>query len=80
MTPDLSNRYGNLKRGYLDIVQHPWFQSTDFDQLSKRTITAPYVPPVKSEGDSSNFDTYDESTKPYGISEPDPYRKLFMDF
>ncbi|KAI9478624.1 MAG: camp-dependent protein kinase 8 [Benjaminiella poitrasii] len=80
LTPDLSSRYGNLKRGYLDITEHPWFSSIDFDALSKRQVKAPYIPEVKSEGDASNFDIYDEEQTPYGRPEPDPYGKYFTEF
>ncbi|CEP16944.1 hypothetical protein [Parasitella parasitica] len=80
LTPDLSSRYGNLKNGCQDVIQHPWFQSIDFDKLAKRQVKAPYIPNVNGEGDASNFDVYDEDTLPYGRPEPDPYRKYFTEF
>jgi hypothetical protein len=80
LTPDLSRRYGNLKNGDLDIRGHPWFRSIDFDALASRTFKAPFVPMIKSEGDTSNFDVYDEQTQPYGQPGPDPYRKYFAEF
>ncbi|KAI7900784.1 camp-dependent protein kinase 8 [Cokeromyces recurvatus] len=80
LTSDLSSRYGNLKRGYHDITDHPWFSSIDFDKLAKRQLKPPFIPEVKGEGDASNFDIYDEERIPYGLPEPDPYRKYFTEF
>ncbi|EPB90764.1 AGC/PKA protein kinase [Mucor circinelloides 1006PhL] len=80
LTPDLSSRYGNLKNGCQDVIQHPWFQSIDFGKLEQRQIKAPYIPNVNGEGDTSNFDVYDEESTPYGRPEPDPYRKYFTEF
>lgn len=80
LTPDLSRRYGNLKGGPQDVIDHPWFKSIDFQKLEKREIRAPYIPDVKSEGDASNFDDYEEATSTYGENEPDPYRKYFTEF
>lgn len=80
LTPDLSSRYGNLKNGCQDVIQHPWFQSIDFNKLEKHQIKAPYIPNVNGEGDTSNFDVYDENSTLYGRPEPDPYRKYFTEF
>ncbi|KAI8994973.1 camp-dependent protein kinase 8 [Pilobolus umbonatus] len=80
LTPDLSSRFGNLKRGHQDIIDHPWFASIDFDKLEKLEIIPPYIPEVKSEGDASNYDHYEEEKHPYGGHEPDPYRKYFTEF
>jgi serine/threonine protein kinase len=80
LTPDLSSRYGNLKGGCQDVIDHPWFKSIDFDKLAKREIKAPFIPHVQGEGDASNFDTYDEKHHTYGATEPDPYRKYFTEF
>lgn len=80
MTPDLSRRYGNLKAGPQDVINHPWFKSVDFDQLAKKEIKAPFIPDVKGEGDASNFDNYEEDKITYGVAEPDPYRKYFTEF
>ncbi|CAO3687424.1 hypothetical protein G6F70_007273 [Rhizopus microsporus] len=80
LTPDLSSRYGNLKGGPQDLIQHPWFQPIDFDQLAKRQIKPPYIPQVKEPGDSSNFDHYEEEKVPYGQPQHDPFRKYFTEF
>ncbi|KAG1460124.1 hypothetical protein G6F56_006019 [Rhizopus delemar] len=80
LTPDLSNRYGNLKAGSKDVINHPWFKTIDFDKLAKRQVRAPYTPLVQKAGDSSNFDHFEEEKVPYGQPQPDPYRKYFTEF
>ncbi|KAI7900735.1 camp-dependent protein kinase 6 [Cokeromyces recurvatus] len=80
LTPDLSQRYGNLKRGYHDICEHKWFSSLDFEKLIQRKIKPPHIPHLKGEGDTSNFDKYPEDIHPYGIPQEDPYRDQFPDF
>jgi hypothetical protein len=69
-----------LKGGTLDIKKHKWFAGVDWPKLLSCDISAPYIPPTKGEGDSSNFDTYPEDHEPYGIVCPDPYREKFKDF
>ncbi|KAI9352287.1 kinase-like domain-containing protein [Zopfochytrium polystomum] len=80
LTPDLSKRYGNLKAGPEDIKRHRWFQGIDWDALRALEVPAPYLPRIGHPGDTSNFDNYDENHLPYGVPEPDPHRKLFLDF
>jgi len=80
LTSDLSKRYGNLKGGSVDIKKHKWFAGVDWNKLNKCQIPAPYIPVVKGEGDTSNFDRYPEETEAYGQPGPDPYREKFVGF
>ncbi|KAI8813204.1 kinase-like domain-containing protein [Cladochytrium replicatum] len=80
LTADLTKRYGNLRGGIEDIKRHKWFTGVDWDRVRNVGYTAPYVPPVKGEGDTSNFDTYPEDHEPYGVICPDPHRDKFRDF
>lgn len=80
LTPDLSNRYGNLKNGTNDLINHPWFTSINFELLKTKQVEAPFIPKLNGNGDSSNYDVYDEEKLPYGKPEPDPYRKYFTEF
>lgn len=41
-TPEL--RLGSSKHGMLDIMEHPFFEDFDFDQLLGRSLKAPLVP------------------------------------
>jgi hypothetical protein len=45
-----------LKDGVADIKSHDWFSDIDFEQLRERTPAAPWIPPIKSETDTSNFE------------------------
>lgn len=56
LTADLTKRFGNLKSGPSDIKKHKWFTGIDWQKLFALQIAAPYVPPTKGEGDTSNFD------------------------
>ncbi|CAD6576441.1 MAG: camp-dependent protein kinase catalytic subunit [Tremellales sp. Tagirdzhanova-0007] len=58
---DLTKRYGNLRAGSSDIFAHGWFAEVDWDKLYRREIPAPYVPKIDGEGDSSQFDRYQEA-------------------
>lgn len=80
LTTDLTQRYGNLKNGYLDIRDHKWFASLDFGKLVQRKIRPPHIPHLKSPGDTSNFDKYPEEFLPYGVPQEDPYKGQFRDF
>lgn len=80
LTADLSKRFGNLKAGVNDIKKHKWFAGVDWNKLLAGQIPAPYVPPVKGEGDTSNFDQYPEETEAYGRPGPDPYSDKFVGF
>jgi serine/threonine protein kinase len=80
LTPDLTKRFGNLKDGVADIKNHLWFKGMDWVKLENQEIPPPYLPPVKGNGDSSNFDIYEENYGPYGATGPDPYRIKFKDF
>ncbi|ORZ15160.1 kinase-like domain-containing protein [Absidia repens] len=80
LTTDLTRRYGNLKRGYMDLVDHPWFASVDFTVVANRRATPPFVPTIKNSGDTSNFDTYEESKVTYGVDQPDRYGRYFKNF
>ncbi|KAI8879653.1 kinase-like protein [Backusella circina FSU 941] len=80
LTTDLTRRYGNLKKGYYDIMEHKWFSLLNFDLLAQRKIKPPYIPSIRSTGDSSNFEIYAEDYAPYGTTQNDPYREKFPDF
>ena len=46
------------KMGAEEIKRHPFFASVDWDNL--RETTAPMIPKISDETDTSNFDEYDE--------------------
>ena len=80
LTTDLTKRFGNLKGGAKDVKDHPWFDGVDWQKLLNLDIAAPFVPPLKGDGDTSNFDSYPEDHEPYGATGPDPYSDKFKGF
>jgi len=75
-------RYGNLSRGYLDVKEHPWFKSLDFNKLLKRKLKAPWKPKTKNPLDSSNFDDFSkvEREKHRGKAITEKEQKQFAGF
>ena len=51
---------GNLNGGIDDIIQAPFFSTVNWSELNSLSMPAPYIPPIKSSDDTSNFDNYDE--------------------
>jgi len=48
LVADLTKRFGNLKNGVKDILNHRWFNGIDYKKLYKKELEANYIPPVKS--------------------------------
>ncbi|XP_022114121.1 cAMP-dependent protein kinase catalytic subunit alpha-like [Pieris rapae] len=57
---DITKRYGNLKDGALDFKNHKWFRDIDWDSLLNNRLQAPFVPKIRSPGDTSYFENYDD--------------------
>ncbi|KAF8526012.1 AGC/PKA protein kinase [Hysterangium stoloniferum] len=78
---DLSERYGNMNHGTEDIFAHAWFAEVIWDKLYMKEVPAPFIPNIHGEGDSSAFDSYQETDiRTYGLPGPDPHGHLFNDF
>jgi protein kinase A len=75
---DLTKRYGNLKNGVLDIKNHNWFQAIDWIQVYSKKVDAPFIPKILSDGDTSNFDDYEEEELRKHATEK--HAKEFADF
>ncbi|GAM18484.1 hypothetical protein SAMD00019534_016590 [Acytostelium subglobosum LB1] len=82
LTADRTRRLGALKDGAQDVKNHKWFSSINWENLYNRTVPGPFVPQVQFQGDSSNFEMYEEEPMcdftPPGFV--DPYAQLFKDF
>lgn len=61
LVADLTKRYGCLKGGPEDIKKHKWFHGFDWEALVARQLSAPIIPAVSGETDTSNFDPYPDS-------------------
>ena len=65
-----ASRIGNLSRGYVDVKEHPWFSSLDWDKLNEREIKAPFVPKIKNALDSSYFQDFSREESEKDTSKP----------
>ena len=63
LCPNPSFRLGNLSAGIKGIMDHPFFEGTDWQVMCRKQQKAPYIPVIKGANDSSNFGAYDESTE-----------------
>ena len=61
LTQDTSKRFGCLKSGVKDILNHRFFEGFDWKNFVYLSMPAPYLPNVKSDDDTSNFEIYPES-------------------
>lgn len=75
---DVTKRYGNLKDGVLDFKNHRWFKEVDWDMLLNSRIHPPFIPKIRSAGDASNFDHFDEEK--IKESPVNLYEEEFADF
>ena len=73
---DAPHRLGT--RSVDDIKNHPFFRGIDWKNL--RSMKPPYVPAIKSDIDTSNFDTFEEkpaeaakpADQPWKVKQTDP--------
>jgi len=77
LTQDTSKRFGCLKNGVKDILNHRLFEGFDWKNFVYLTMPAPYIPDIKSEDDTSNFEKYPESDteSPSVDKKNDPFLK-----
>jgi protein kinase A len=82
LTRRQASRLGALSRGYLDVKEHPWFKSLDFDKLNSREVQAPWVPEVKNPLDSSYFEDFSREEREKDTSRrlSSKEQKLFAEF
>ena len=80
LVADRTKRIGNLRNGAEDVKNHKWFKEVDWEDVIGRKLRPPYVPRVRFDGDTSNFDDYsgEEVQKAEQVSERET--KLFEDF
>jgi len=63
------------RKGYEDIVKHPWFKGMDFNTV--RQHKSPWIPDIKDEADTTNFDEFDDDNADYFFG--DDYTDDFED-
>ena len=80
LTADLTRRYGCLRRGAEDIMEHKFFLGFDFGKLLGGELPAPIVPTVKDKNDTSNFDPYPEEEDEVPLPEFEGGKDPFIGF
>ena len=77
LTADTTKRYGCLKNGVKDILNHRLFIGYDWKNFVFLKMKPPYIPPIKSATDSSNFESYPDSDveSPSVDKNEDPFLK-----
>jgi CRP-like cAMP-binding protein len=63
LTRRQASRLGNLSRGYLDVKEHPWFNTLDFKKLTDKKLKAPWIPKISNPLDARNFDDFSRMEK-----------------
>jgi protein kinase X len=61
LVADLTKRYGNLKGGAKDIKEHRWLKGIEWKLLLDKKVKSPFIPRLKAEGDTSNYQEYPDS-------------------
>lgn len=56
----VNQRLGCTKDGCAAIKNHKWFRGFDWNAAYRKTLAAPWLPPLKDPFDTSNFDFVDE--------------------
>ena len=77
---DKSRRLGSMKNGPEDVKAHRWFKGIDWEALVQRKLPPPIVPKISHEGDTRNFDKYEEEGWKTSSSAPTESAKYFDDF
>ena len=55
LNKDKQKRLGRIN-DVEDIIGHPWFKDINMGDLLEKKVKAPYIPVIKDEHDTSNFD------------------------
>ncbi|KAG5189131.1 camp-dependent protein kinase catalytic subunit [Tribonema minus] len=76
---DRTKRLGCIRGGGKAVQEHKWFEKLDWEALFAGRIEAPFVPRVKGAGDTSNFETYPESTDERTQSLTAEERRIFQE-
>lgn len=75
---DISKRFGVLKNGVLDYKNHNWFKGIEWDAILNCRVQPPFLPRIKGQNDTSNFERYEE--EPLSPGSYCRYESEFMEF
>lgn len=77
---DRTRRLGNMKNGADDIKKHKWFKGLDWKDVTGRKLKPPIVPELAYDGDTTNFESYDEDNWRKALPASAEQLKRFEDF
>ena len=80
---DRTKRLGNLRDGVIDVKKHRFFKGIDWEALLNKQTIAPIIPVADHDGDTSNFEEYEEEEGFEYCTDPtvvDFYEETFKDF
>lgn len=60
LVSDRTKRIGTMKNGPEDVKRHKWFKGIDWEGVLQKKLVPPIVPKTAHEGDTKNFDKYEE--------------------
>lgn len=83
LTADRTKRLGNLRDGVIDVKKHRFFKGIDWEALLNKQTIAPIIPVADHDGDTSNFEEYEEEEGFEYCTDPtvvDFYEETFKDF
>lgn len=69
-----------MQAGALDVMGHKWFRGIDWHDVRDTKLEPPIVPTLYSEGDTGNFDAYEEQRMEDFPEAPDSELEMFRGF
>jgi cGMP-dependent protein kinase len=70
-------RIGSQRGGVKDIQKHIWFEGFSWENFRGGFLEAPYIPNLKTNFDTSNFEKYPEDTGPEPADDISGWENLF---
>ncbi|XP_059170910.1 cAMP-dependent protein kinase catalytic subunit PRKX-like [Physella acuta] len=80
LNPDRTRRLGNMRNGADDIKKHKWFKGQNWEAVYAKKLKPPIIPELSHDGDTTNFETYEECDWRKAAPAPESEAKLFQDF
>ena len=80
LTVERTQRFGSGSGGVRKLQQQPLFKGIAWDSVVKKMIVPPFVPSIKSDGDTCNFDFYPEETTEEIGNLTQTERQMFEEF
>lgn len=69
-------RLGCTDQGFVEVMNHPFFESIDWDKLLVNHVQATYLPKVKYETDKTKVYSFEEIMHKFDMQSPESARKF----